>query len=134
MTQHEMRRIAMQAIYLANQGNLTDAEEVCQKALKALELKSFPDYSAEIVNGVLANKKELDGQLSKYLKKGWRLNRINEIDLAILEVALYEMQNSKAIEPVAALNEALNLCDEFSSKESKNLLMVSWPISLRKTN
>lgn len=64
-----MRRIAMQAIYLANQGNLTDAEEVCQKALKALELKSFPDYSAEIVNGVLANKKELDEQLSKYLKR-----------------------------------------------------------------
>ena len=119
MTQHEMRRIAMQAIYLANQGNLTDAEEVCQKALKALELKSFPDYSAEIVNGVLANKKELDEQLSK---KGWRLNRINEIDLAILEVALYEMQNSKAIEPVAALNEALNLCDEFSSKESKKFI------------
>ena len=114
MTQHEMRRIAMQAIYLANQGNLTDAEEVCQKALKALELKSFPDYSAEIVNGVLSNKKELDEQLSKYLKKGWRLNRINEIDLAILEVALYEMQNSKAIEPVAALNEALNLCELMS--------------------
>ena len=108
MTQHEMRRIAMQAIYLANQGNLTNAEEVCQKALKALELKSFPDYSTEIVNGVLANKKALDEQLSKYLKKGWRLNRINEIDLAILEVALYEMQNSKVIEPVAALNEALN--------------------------
>ena len=39
MTQHEMRRIAMQAIYLANQGKLTDAEEVCQKALTALELK-----------------------------------------------------------------------------------------------
>ncbi len=112
MTQHEMRRIAMQAIYLANQGKLTDAEEVCQKALKALELKDFPDYSTELVNGVLANKEALDEQLSKYLKKGWRLNRINEIDLAILEV----------IDPVAALNEALNLCDEFSSKESKKFI------------
>ena len=120
MTQHEMRRIAMQAIYLANQGKLTDAEEVCQKALKALELKDFPDYSTELVNGVLANKEALDEQLSKYLKKGWRLNRINEIDLAILEVALYEMQNSKVIDPVAALNEALNLCDEF--KESKKFI------------
>ena len=122
MTQHEMRRIAMQAIYLANQGKLTDAEEVCQKALKALELKDFPDYSTELVNGVLANKEALDEQLSKYLKKGWRLNRINEIDLAILEVALYEMQNSKVIDPVAALNEALNLCDEFSYKESKKFI------------
>ena len=81
MTQHEMRRIAMQAIYLANQGKLTDAEEVCQKALKALELKDFPDYSTELVNGVLANKEALDEQLSKYLKKGWRLNRINEIEI-----------------------------------------------------
>ena len=122
MTQHEMRRIAMQAIYLANQGKLTDAEEVCQKALKALELKDFPDYSTELVNGVLANKETLDEQLSKYLKKGWRLNRINEIDLAILEVALYEMQNSKVIDPVAALNEALILCDDFSSNEYKNFI------------
>ena len=105
-----------------SQGKLTDAEEVCQKALKALGLKDFPNYSTELVNGVLANKEALDEQLSKYLKKGWRLNRINEIDLAILEVALYEMQNSKVIDPVAALNEALNLCDEFSSKESKKFI------------
>ena len=70
MTQHEMRRIAMQAIYLATKVKITDAEEVCQKALTALELKDFPDYSTELVNGVLANKEALDEQLSKYLKKG----------------------------------------------------------------
>ena len=60
MTQHEMRKIAMQAIYLANQGKLTDAKEVSQKALKALELKDFPAYSAELVEGILANKEALD--------------------------------------------------------------------------
>ena len=41
MTQHEMRRIAMQAIYLANQGNLTDAEEVCQKSTKSFRVKEL---------------------------------------------------------------------------------------------
>ena len=97
-------------------------------------MKDFPNYSTELVNGVLANKEALDEQLSKYLKKGWRLNRINEIDLAILEVALYEMQNSKVIDPVAALNEALNYVMNLALRNLKSLLMVSWPISLRKTN
>ena len=64
--------------------------------LDSLELNSSHKFNASF-------KEALDEQLSKYLKKGWRLNRINEIDLAILEVALYEMQNSKVIDPVAAL-------------------------------
>lgn len=119
MTQHEMRRIALQALYLANQSKTTDSEAVYERAHNALNLKTFPDYSKTLLEGVLENKEKLDSEISSHLKKGWRLERLDSIDRAILELGLYEMQNSKAIEPVAALNEALNLCDEFSSPKSK---------------
>lgn len=119
MTQHEMRTIALQALYLANQSKTTDAEQVYERAKNALNLKSFPDYSKTLLEGVLTNKENLDSELTSHLKKGWRLERLASIDHAILELGLYEMQNSKIIEPVAALNEALNLCDEFSSPKSK---------------
>ena len=118
MTQHEMRTIALQALYLANQSKTTDSEAVCLRAKNALNLKDFPDYSKKLLDGVLDNKEKLDSAISAHLKKGWRIERLDSIDRAILELGLYEMQNSKAIEPVAALNEALNLCDEFSSSKS----------------
>lgn len=119
MTQHELRKIALQTLYLANQNEDIDVEEICKKALKALDIKEYPEYSKELVKGILENKVELDEQISKYLKKGWSIQRLNQIDRAILELGLYEMKNSKAIEPVAALNEALNLSDEFSAPTSK---------------
>lgn len=119
MTQHDMRRIALQTLYLANQSQDSDVEEVCTRAQKALDVKKYPEYSKSLVKGVLENKADLDEQLSKYIKKGWRIDRLNQIDRAILELGLYEIQNSDVIEPVSALNEALNLCEEFSAPKSK---------------
>lgn len=119
MTQHQMRRIALQALYLANQSQDLDSEEVCQKAAKALDLKQIPDFSQTLLQGVLEKKETLDSEISTHLKKGWRLERLDQIDRAILELGLYEIMNSDVIEPVAALDEALNLCDEFSSSKSK---------------
>ncbi|MBP2056919.1 N utilization substance protein B [Lactobacillus colini] len=119
MTQHDMRRIALQTLYLANQSQDPDVEEICIQAQKALDIKKYPEFSKSLVEGVLKHKADLDNQLSKFIKEGWRIDRLNQIDRAILELSLYEIQNSSVIEPVSAVNEALNLCDEFSSPKSK---------------
>lgn len=119
MTQHDMRRIALQTLYLANQSQDSDVEEICMRAQRALDIKKYPEFSQSLVEGVLNHKADLDEQLSKYIKKGWRLDRLNQIDRAILELGLYEIQNGQGIEPVSALNEALNLCEEFSAPKSK---------------
>ena len=119
MTQHEMRRIALQALYLANQEPDLDYDEIVSRTQRALDLKDLPDFSQELVKGVLCQKADLDEEISKYLKSGWRIERLAQIDRAILELGLYEIKNSKQIEPVAALDEALNLGEEFSSEKSK---------------
>ncbi|GBG04394.1 transcription antitermination factor NusB [Lactobacillus rodentium] len=119
MTQHEMRRIALQALYLANQEPDLDYDEIVSRTQRALDLKDLPDFSQELVKGVLSQKADLDEEISKYLKSGWRIERLAQIDRAILELGLYEIKNSKQIEPVAALDEALNLGEEFSSEKSK---------------
>lgn len=36
-----------------------------------------------------------------------------------MEVALFEIKNSDKIDPKAAVNEALNLCDEFVEPKEK---------------
>lgn len=119
MTQHEMRRIALQALYLANQEPDLDYDEIVSRTQRALDLKDLPDFSQELVKGVLSQKADLDEEISKYLKSGWKIERLAQIDRAILELGLYEIKNSKQIEPVAALDEALNLGEEFSSEKSK---------------
>lgn len=119
MNQHESRRVAMQAVYLANQDLKYTASEVEAKTVAMLDLKELPAYSKEIIEGVIEKRDELKGELASFLKKNWRINRINQISLAILEVALYEIKYSKEIEPKAAVNEALNLCDEFADPKDK---------------
>ncbi|MCT7669639.1 MAG: transcription antitermination factor NusB [Lactobacillus iners] len=123
MTQHDVRVIAMQALYLADQVHEhEDVDAIKKKTMDVLDIKEFPDYAYEILQGVMKEKSSIDANLAKYLKKGWTLERLNKIDLVILEVGLFEIQNSKVIKPVSALNEALNMCDEFSSVKSKGFI------------
>lgn len=109
----------MQAAYLANQDPEYTAEEVEAKTVATLDLKELSAYSKTLIEGVIAKREELEQDLESYLKNGWHLNRVNQITVAIMEVALYEIKYSDEIEPKAAVNEALNLCDEFADPKSK---------------
>ncbi|MDF7668142.1 MULTISPECIES: transcription antitermination factor NusB [unclassified Lactobacillus] len=119
MNQHESRRVAMQAVYLANQDAKMLPADVEAKAVTALDLKELSAYSKTLIEGIITKRDELKGELASHLKKNWRINRVNQITLAILEVALYEIKYSDEIEPKAAVNEALNLCDEFADPKTK---------------
>ena len=119
MNQHESRKVAIQAAYLANQDPEYTAEEVEAKTVATLDLKELSAYSKTLIEGVIAKREELEQDLESYLKNGWHLNRVNQITVAIMEVALYEIKYSDEIEPKAAVNEALNLCDEFADPKSK---------------
>lgn len=119
MNQHESRKVAMQAAYLANQDPEYTAEEVEAKTVATLDLKELSAYSKTLIEGVIAKREELEHDLESHLKNGWRLNRVNQITVAIMEVALYEIKYSDEIEPKAAVNEALNLSDEFADPKSK---------------
>ena len=118
MNQHESRKVAMQAVYLANQEPDLTAEEVEAKVVATLNLKQLSAYSKKLIEGVLEDRKNLQSELTSHLKKGWRLERVSQI-VAIMEVALFEIKNSDEIDAKAAVNEALNLCDEFAEPKEK---------------
>ena len=119
MNQHDSRRIELQAIYLYNQDPSLTASALENNVKSALDLDTLPAYSQELVSGVIDKQAELRDKLSANLKQGWRLERLSKTSLAILEVALYEMLYSPVIEDRSAINEALNLCDEFDDPKSK---------------
>lgn len=119
MNQHESRKVAMQAVYLANQEPDLTAEDVEAKVVATLNLNQFSAYSKKLIEGVLENREDLQAELASHLKKGWRLERVSQIIVAIMEIALFEIKNSDEIDPKAAVNEALNLCDEFAEPKEK---------------
>lgn len=122
MNQHEIRKVALQGIYLANQHPDWDVEEVSNSLVKSLNLEQVPDYAEELLENFLAHKGELDDELSSKLKRGWQLRRISQIDRGILELGLTEIRFSQAIGQVGAVDEALRLCDEFSDPQNKGFI------------
>lgn len=122
MNQHEIRKIALQGIYLANQHPEWQEDAIAASLEKSLNLTQFPDYAEELLQDFLANRGELDDALSAKLKRGWQLRRISQIDRGILELALTEIKYSKAIGQVGAVDEALRLCEEFSDPQNKGFI------------
>ena len=68
------------------------------------------------VEGVHEHMEEIDAILAA-AAKGWDVERMNKVDLAILRLAVYEMKFGEV--PVGvAINEAVELAKKFSSDEA----------------
>lgn len=74
MNQHESRKVAMQAVYLANQEPDLNAEEVEAKVVATLNLKQLSAYSKKLIEGVLKNREDLQSELTNHLKRAGVLN------------------------------------------------------------
>lgn len=69
MNQHESRKVAMQAVYLANQEPDLTAEDVEAKIVATLDLKQLSAYSKKLIEGVISDRKDLQSELADHLKK-----------------------------------------------------------------
>lgn len=79
------------------------------------------DYFLEIVNGIDENKTSIDKIISDNIK-GWSLDRLSRIDIAILRICTYEIKNRKDIPARVSINEAIELAKKFSSEESSSFI------------
>ena len=73
-------------------------------------------FASNLVQGVISDKSNLDAIVSEY-SKSFKLSRIYRLDLAALELALWEMQNLDTPQPVA-INEAVALAKKYSTEKS----------------
>ncbi len=75
--------------------------------------KSYIDM---VVSGVREHEKEIDAEISACLR-GWTLERLSRVDLAILRLAVFEMQYAQ-IPAAVSINEAVELTRKYSSEQS----------------
>lgn len=78
--------------------------------------KKTARISTRLVGGVKEHADELDSEISACLR-GWTLARLSRVDLAIMRLAVYEMQYT-GLPAAVAINEAVELTRKYSGEES----------------
>lgn len=81
--------------------------------------------SSEFVNNIIANfqehKDEINNKISSHLK-GYTLERVYKIDLAILVLAVIELDYIKENPKQVIINEAVELAKKFSTEKSPRFI------------
>jgi len=79
------------------------------------------EYFFSTVMGVMDNREGIDAKISSFLKK-WTINRIPKLDRAILETAVYEIENVDDIPVSVTINEAVRLSKKYGTEDSSSYI------------
>ena len=75
------------------------------------------EYIDKAVWGVFEKQTVIDGVIEQFLK-GWTVDRISKVDLALLRLSIFEMLSVDDVPLGVAINEAVDLAKEYGSDES----------------
>ena len=64
---------------------------------------------------------ELDGYIEKY-SVGWKFERLSNIVIALLRIAMYEILYEQDTPNSVAINEAVELCKRYDTQEAAAFL------------
>lgn len=93
-----------------------------REAVKTLFAETFsrqPGHS-ELVQNILNQKEKLD-KLIRDAAPQWPVDKLNKIDLAILRLAVYELENDDT-PPKVVIDEAVELAKEYGSESSSSFV------------
>lgn len=93
-----------------------------REAVKFLFAQSFtvqPD-PPELAQKILAQKDTIDLKIQE-AAPAWGIDKLNRIDLAILRLAVYELENEDT-PPKVVIDEAVELAKEYGSESSSSFI------------
>lgn len=76
------------------------------------------DYIKSAVLGVLSKKEEIDEDIKKNLTKGWKIERITKVSLAVLRLAIFEIKYIEDVPTNVAINEAIEIDKKFDNPDN----------------
>lgn len=93
-----------------------------REAVKVLFADTFTKQSniPELAREVLAQKEALDKKIAEAAPE-WPIDKLNKIDLAILRLAVYELEREDA-PPKVIIDEAVELAKEYGSESSSSFI------------
>ena len=78
------------------------------------------EFAFELVNNFLSNKQDLEKKVAG-LVEGYELNRIFKVDLALIYLALTEIEYIKTPKPVV-VSEIVEIAKKFSTEKSSKFI------------
>lgn len=119
MSRRLSREQAMKLLYQFQLRN-DDIEEQVELFLAETEnLEELDaDYFLDVVRGVTGKLAEID-LLIKSHAKGWSLERMPKVDLAIMRLSVYELNFRRDIPWNVSINEAVELAKKYGGEQSK---------------
>ena len=125
MSMSENRKIAFEIVYSLELQN-TKYEEYRENVKMFLEEKGVHGkatvkYIKDIVYGTKRHGKQLRKQIEACLSEKWSYDRVSKINIAILEIAIFEMLYLKTPYKVA-INEAVELAKTFGDSKAPSFI------------
>ncbi|MFZ7125030.1 MAG: transcription antitermination factor NusB [Desulfobacterales bacterium] len=111
------REMAMQALYYIDLSRRRPEEALALFRKTFSPSKKVEPFFAELVEGVLRDKRLLDGVIETY-SDNWRVSRMACVDRNVIRIAVYEMLRHPDIPPKVSINEAIDIGKKFGTEES----------------
>ncbi|MEC0715290.1 transcription antitermination factor NusB [Bacillus licheniformis] len=113
MKRRTAREKALQSLFQIDVSDI-EPNEAMQHALDGQESDAFFE---QLVYGVLENKEKIDEMIKRQLVN-WKLDRLANVDRAILRLSAYEMIFLDDIPVNVSMNEAIELAKQFGDDKS----------------
>ncbi|MBD3858809.1 transcription antitermination factor NusB [Bacillus sp. 28A-2] len=113
MKRRTAREKALQTLFQIDVSNIDPKEAITH----ALDEQESDPFFEELVFGVLEQKDKLDDMISQHLVN-WKLDRIANVDRAILRLSVYEMVHQDDIPVSVSMNEAIELAKLFGDDKA----------------
>lgn len=116
MNRARSREVAMEIMYQLEIHKVYDQITMASLLSHYEEILDL-DYVNGLVNKWIENRETVESKISEHLK-GWKIERLARIDLAILRLGVTEMLYVENVPNKVSVNEAVNLAKKYVDEKS----------------
>lgn len=118
----DARELAFKLIFESEFNSKIDVELSFMSDLEEVVLTDEEKkFASQLFELYQYNKEEIEDEISIRLK-GYELNRVYKVDIALLKLALTELKYYKKTPAPVVINETLELCKKYSTENSPKFL------------
>ena len=114
---HKGRELAIQFLYgrdyVDRDWEKAQGEFIAQAGRGA----TASEFAAQLLTGLGLHQAEVDAALAQFATDRWPVERMGQMDRAILRLGLYELMVERTTPPKVVLDEAIDLAKEFCDAE-----------------
>lgn len=116
MNRHDAREAALGLVFEKAFQFDEEPGKLYDTAIAERELEE-DEYVRRVLYGVYDNLEKIDAMIEK-AAKGWKLNRMSKVSLAVMRLCVYEMLFEDDIPATVSLNEAVELAKKFDDENA----------------